>query len=112
VKRCPENYPNKHVFFDGYDDTRTCSECTCAPPFGSMCSAMISVYTDGACQEPQAQNVVTSEPGFCVKIMPPDVALGSKSAGKATYTPGTCEASGGQASGDALAVGPSTFCCQ
>ncbi len=29
---CPAAYPLQHVFYDGYDDNRACSDCTCGAP--------------------------------------------------------------------------------
>jgi hypothetical protein len=44
--------------------------------------------------------------------LPPGTALGSKSAGPLTPTPGTCQASGGDVIGSVDPVEPSTFCCR
>jgi hypothetical protein len=43
--------------------------------------------------------------------VPAGSALGSKSAGPTTYTPGACEASGGEPLGAAVPSQPVTFCC-
>jgi hypothetical protein len=52
---------------------------------------------------------VTSEMSGCVTGIGGSVQ--SKSSGSVTYTPATCQPSGGVASGSVTPVGPSTFCC-
>src|SRR5262249_23792799 len=87
---CPSAgvYTNKHLFYATANDTRGCSTCICGPPAGSMCSALVSVWSDGSCSTPLASDVVDSNTSICVDLIPGS-ALGSKSLGAATYTPGT-----------------------
>jgi hypothetical protein len=52
-KDCP-TYPDnvfteRHVFYQGVEDNRQCSACTCGAPTGSACKAKISIYEDATC---------------------------------------------------------------
>jgi hypothetical protein len=47
----------------------------------------------------------------CLDIVPSGQALGSKLATAPIYAPGACQVSGGEPTGEALSVEPSTFCC-
>ncbi|MGK4007904.1 hypothetical protein WMF31_35135 [Sorangium sp. So ce1036] len=107
---CGEPYLVKHVFHGGIDDTRGCSPCGCGEPEGASCTIMASVYSDGACGELLASNVVSSTTPFC-GVTPPGVALGSKSAEVVAVDPGGCAPSGGEPIGEMLPAEPSTFCC-
>jgi hypothetical protein len=109
---CPGEYPVKHVFYEGLNDTRNCSQCTCSAPVGSDCSAYISLYTDAGCATDLMGNVLqTANAAICL-----DVAAGnqlqSKSATPVDNQPGYCQASGGVPYGEATPTAPSTFCCQ
>lgn len=111
---CPEgsSYADKHVLYGGLDDTRACSPCGCGAPVGSKCEALVSVYADGACgAELGAVTVTTEAPEPPCLPVPAGSPLGSKSAGPATYTPGACQASGGEPMGAAEPSGAATFCC-
>src|SRR5262249_29650430 len=46
-------YPVSYVF--GWSepmDDRHCTQCSCDPPVGSMCTSYVTVYSDGACAVP------------------------------------------------------------
>ncbi|MFO0759114.1 MAG: hypothetical protein U0359_21660 [Byssovorax sp.] len=117
---CPmlthNDFTEQHVFFQGVDDKRACSECSCGPPMGSVCTATISIYKGGdlTCSGPTVtKTTVSSASPTCVDIQPPGQALGSKSAGPTTYTPGTCQPLGGAPNGLAAeGTEPLTFCCR
>lgn len=112
----PENlFTERHVFYQGVQDDRQCSACSCGAPTGSTCTATISIYkgNDLTCIPPTfAQIPVSSEGPACLNIQLPGQALGSKSAGPTTYLPGTCPPMGGDASGSAIPTEPDTFCCR
>ena len=112
----PENvFTEKHVFYNGVQDDRQCSACSCGAPTGSACTATISIYKGNnlTCNPPTfAQIPVSSEGPACLNIQLPGQALGSKSAGPTTYLPGTCPPMGGDASGSAIPTKPDTFCCR
>ncbi len=109
---CPSYspYQERHVFYEGLDDTRTCSPCSCGAPEGGSCSGLISVYADGACSALLSSTLVTSAGALCADVAAGS-ALGSKSAGPVTYTPGTCTPSGGEPMGTAEPRDAVTLCC-
>lgn len=102
-------YSDKHVFYGSLDDTQTCTPCACGAPAGSGCEALVSVYTD-ACTTLLDATEITETAALCLDV-PPGSALASKASTPATYTPGACQASGGEAMGEAQPGAPSTFCC-
>ncbi|WP_437659246.1 hypothetical protein [Sorangium sp. So ce1182] len=108
---CTDPYLDRHVFYGGADDTRSCSECACGEPEGASCTIMASVYSDGACAKTLVSAVVSSTTPFC-GVTPPGVGLGSKSAAVVAVDPGACAPSGGEPVGELLPAAPSTFCCQ
>jgi hypothetical protein len=109
-------FTERHVFFEGVDDPRACSACTCGPPAGSLCTATISLYKGGdkTCDDPVFAQIPASSAGpACIDIQPPGQALGGKSAGALTYTAGTCQPLGGEPNGlAATGTEPVTFCCR
>ena len=115
---CPTDpgniFTERHIFYEGVEDMRQCSACTCGAPAGSACAATISIYgNDLTCNGPTfAQIPISSTKPACLDITLPGQALGSKSAGPTTYLPGTCPPEGGVASGSATPIGPSTLCCR
>ena len=116
---CPDESGNvfteKHVFYNGVQDDRQCSACSCGAPTGSVCKAQLSIHdgNDLTCSGPTiAQLLITSAKDACVDITLPGQALGSKSVGPTTYIPGTCPPMGGAASGSAIPTEPDTFCCR
>jgi hypothetical protein len=107
---CPNDYTEKHVFYEGLDDTRDCTPCGCGDATGASCTVMASIYSDDACRVPLASNPVSSTVAFC-GVMPPGVGLGSKAAVITDVEPGTCAPSGGEPVGDVEPSEPSTVCC-
>ena len=109
-------FTERHVFYEGVEDARQCSACTCGAPTGSACTATISIYkgADLTCSGPTVANGITisSAGPVCLDIALPGQALGSKSAGPTTYLPGMCPAMGGDASGSAVKINPATLCCR
>ncbi len=112
-EQCPEEYPERHVFYKDYTDTRACTTCSCDPPAGGACAASLSVYQGSACQgAPVFDGYPITAKGspFCVDLAP-GLALGSKAMTAPTYLPGACTPHGGELTGSIVEVGPSTFCC-
>jgi hypothetical protein len=112
---CDPDWPMRQVLYERLDDTRKCNEkeCTCEPPTGSMCTAMLSIDKDLACTDPvEAGLTISSAKPTCVNIQPPGQTLVSKSATSPEYIPGTCEPSPLKATGTASPHGPVAFCCQ
>ncbi|WP_437660129.1 hypothetical protein [Sorangium sp. So ce1182] len=108
---CPETYPDRHVFYAGADDTRSCAPCGCAEPSGASCSILASAFSDGACSQFVVGVVVSSAAPFCGAISP-GTALGSKSASTVSLDPGTCAPTGGEPTGGVALRGAATFCCR
>lgn len=118
---CPDESGNvfveKHLFYQGVQDDRQCSACSCGAPTGSTCTAMFSAYkgadlTCSAQSVPQIHAQINSVGPTCINLSFPGQGLGSKSAGPPTYFPGTCPALGGDASGSATMIEASTLCCR
>jgi hypothetical protein len=107
---CPAPYTVRNVFYSGLTDTRVCTPCACGAPVGGACSALVSVYKDGACSSPGGSIPVDAAGPKCLDV-PSGQALGSKLATEPVYAPGACQASGGEPMGQALPEGPSTYCC-
>ncbi|WP_437303702.1 hypothetical protein [Sorangium sp. So ce388] len=108
---CTETYPDRHVFYAGADDTRSCAPCGCADPGGASCSILASAFSDGACSEFVVGVVLRSEAPICSGIVP-GTALGSKSASVVHLDPGSCAPTGGEPTGGVALRGAATFCCR
>lgn len=106
---CPPDYPTRYVLYLGAEDTRNCSPCACEPPQGSSCSSLVSLYSDDACAMQVGSVTATSTGSMCVDV--PPGSLGSKAASPPKYNPGTCQPTGGEATGSLLPLDPFTFCC-
>jgi hypothetical protein len=109
----PENvFTERHIFYEGVQDDRQCSTCTCGAPTGSLCKAQVAVHEGASCSgSPLLSIPISSAKSACHDIPIPGQALGSKSAGEVTYLPGTCPPEGGDPSGSAIKTEPSTLCC-
>lgn len=117
---CPDDLPGnvfteQHIFYQGVEDDRQCSACSCGSPTGSACTAVLSIYkgNDLTCNGVTfAQIPISSAGPVCTDIALPGQSLGSKSAGPPTYLPGTCPPMGGDGSGSAIKTHPATLCCR
>ena len=109
---CPEKYPVKHVFYEGLNDTRDCTQCMCSVPVGSDCSAAIVGYSDVNCTTEVVVSWQSLGVAPCHDNGMPGSGLRSMSATLETNQPGYCQASGGVPYGEATPTNPSTFCCQ
>jgi len=109
-----EDYTDRFVIYEGYDDQRDCSACTCAQEVeGSACSAMASIYTDNLCVDPLVLGYpVSSIKEGCFDLTIPGQALGSKAISNVKYHAGTCQPSGGEPIGGVELLRPSTICCK
>jgi hypothetical protein len=109
-----DTWPDGHLLYDDVNDERQCGECTCGPPMGGNCSASISVYEDGVdmCASPPLLTLTVETDMPKCGDTPINTALGSKSTGPMTYTPGICQPMPATASGSITEMGPVTFCCQ
>jgi hypothetical protein len=110
---CPLDgpYQERHVFYEGFADARSCAACTCGVPIGGACIAEISIYADSACASTPGYVETIDATGPACHDLVAGTALGSKAASPPVYTPGACQAGGGEPMGDASPVDPSTYCC-
>lgn len=109
----PGQFSEKHLFYTGTNDTRTCSDCSCDAPAGGTCSATITVYSDGTidtCNTLIATLNPTTAAGDCKNIAG-NPQVGSRKAVFSQVTGGNCQATGGQPSGTATPTTPRTYCC-
>jgi hypothetical protein len=109
---CPDEYPNRHVFYDEISGSRECSTCGCAPPEGGVCSAKVELFEDGLCTISITDGVVSSSAPACIGYIPQVSPLGGKKVTDLSYEPGVCEPTGGEPIDSVELKGPSTFCCQ
>jgi hypothetical protein len=109
---CDPDYSDRFILYDDPvpNDGRSCTDCACGPPIGSMCAGCVATYADASCSVFRACNDVSSDSAACHAVQPPGAPLLSKQA-FITYTPGTCEPSGGEVTGTVEGVDPFTFCC-
>jgi hypothetical protein len=108
---CPATHPTKYVFYKDMDDGRSCTECTCDPPEGSLCTATLSIYKDEACSVPLPfVNAIDSFKAVCHDLLT-GTDLGSKQITAPVYQPGTCLAQGGDPTGQVDPMEPITYCC-
>lgn len=115
---CDHQWPERYVFYKDFVDERQCTECTCGPPVGSMCTSLLSVYenSDNTCGGPAAFPIqIGSATQECLDLAKPGQAMGSKSATQPTYSPGSCQPSPVMLDPDAGSItktGPFTLCCK
>lgn len=112
TESCPQGvgWSQSYVFFEGLEDTRGCSECTCGAVTGATCDASIRLYSssDGSCSGAMAQidegtTCDTTNPGTGVFDRRVDVNL----------VAGACSpASAVSPTGTVTAIGARTYCCE
>jgi hypothetical protein len=104
---CPAPYDDRHVLgTEGeYDDTRSCSSCSCTSPDNFSCDLSYTLYSDTAC--------MTSVLTFPADESCNGVAAGVTAASyKASFSfNGSCAASGGKPEGTVRPKTPMTVCC-
>ncbi len=110
---CPFDYPEQHIFYAAVDDSRECTECTCAQTAPSACVARLSTFQDTMCDAAsEILSVTIAEMESCHDVALPNGELGSMEATWMVNQPGSCQASGGEPIGEAKVTGARTFCCQ
>jgi hypothetical protein len=97
-------------FYDGLDDTRACTPCTCTEVTPSECSALMSVYEDPDCGSLVGSLSIGMVSDQCMDVMG-GMGLESMKGEWLVNEPGTCEASGGEPVGEAIPTKQRTFCC-
>jgi hypothetical protein len=109
---CPDPHFTRHLFFQGADDERFCSQCQCGQPQGNGCVVFAAAYKDGACGAVAgAINVASGSQGGCFDV-PAGFPLGAKTAQIVATQPGSCAQSGGKPGGRVSPADPVTVCCR
>ncbi|HRI71512.1 MAG TPA: hypothetical protein PK156_45070, partial [Polyangium sp.] len=116
---CPGNYNDfapRFVYQDNPIDNRGCSACACGTPKDSICTGSFSIYRDGVCSNEFVRIPVASSGPSCADLVPPGLALGSKTIGNLSYVPGTCAVTGGESVGTVIPNDDensvTTICCR
>lgn len=110
LPQCPNEFPERHVFYKKWEGTRECSPCACGEPKDGQCIAAFSAYQDPACGDMPAPFFKDIAGEGCVFAMP--WTLGAISAKWVINAPGKCEPSGGEPVGEVKPTDPRVFCCQ
>jgi hypothetical protein len=110
-EHCPAEYPRYLVVYAEHEDTRGCEPCGCSDPQGAECSALVSVFTDGACGALLGSFPVSTVLEEACFDLSPGIGLGSKAGALSVNKPGSCTASGGPV-GTVVPTVPVTLCCQ
>jgi hypothetical protein len=99
---CPADYTSKRVRYSGFNDSRSCTTCTCGGPT-SDCNEVVYL-TDGGCGGGSIIEGEVSE-GDCGGSWTPEYA-------QLYVTPtGTCQSTGGVLQGSVSLQGAMTLCC-
>jgi hypothetical protein len=108
---CPPSYPAQEILYKDVTDGRGCEPCACGEPDGAECSAILSAFSDGACDSLVVSVLITSAEPTCVDVVS-GTALGSAEAWMVTDIAGSCAHGGGAPFGDLQPASPVTLCCQ
>jgi hypothetical protein len=104
---CPAGFPNKHVSFASYADTRSCTSCTCGTPTGITCNGSVDLHTFSDCTLGRG-DMAAAIPQACTST----IANVSMNLASLTHTAGSCTRGGGAPSGACTPGTPTTICCQ
>jgi hypothetical protein len=109
---CPDgDFSERFVFFEGVEDERACSGCSCGAVSGGSCEMTLTAYGDasvGTCNNP----VDSVASGTCTDLSGNPGLYGLRASVTMIPAGGTCPVTGGGIpSGDVLPSTPSTFCC-
>jgi hypothetical protein len=101
--QCPAGgYTQKHVFYDSFTDTRTCTSCSCQINNPICSNHTVHAYSDASCGSEVA--AVTSN--GCKAMTWRSARLTAS-----ITSGGTCTPAGGQPTGAITPTGPATVCC-
>lgn len=109
VHECPSKVPGvgfvkQYVAYDGYIDTRKCTECECGAA-GGNCYGTLRTYKDDACSTNEITSIIVgSNMTNCMNLAPTGDSFGSKELTDLTYVPGACEPKGGEPVGDVVPI--------
>lgn len=109
---CPSAYAARHVIYDSFNDSRSCSACSCEPPSGGQCISGLAVYPGPACggSTTLTGGITALGKPFCFDL-PPGAALGSMKMTPPQFVGGSCEPRGGVSQGEVTKQGALTLCC-
>ncbi len=109
---CPDGpYSQRNLFFQGLDDSRECTECTCGAPTQTICFADIDMYNDDACRSWRTA-VQQVAPNVCYDISVFNGGHpGSARLDVFDTEGGSCIANGGVPVGAVVPIDPVTVCC-
>lgn len=103
---CPTGYANKQLFYDGFDDTRSCTACKCGTATGSCIGAgTVSLHNTADCSDAGTPYDL----GACAPSVPATHAKFND--GPASNITCPIMAGSGTPTGSALPKTPVTFCC-
>jgi len=112
VAACPTGqYTSRRIYTAAFDDTRSCSACTCGPVTGATCTSQLDVFatppSDPSLACMGSADVTYIAPQGCSFVPEPaDVRL------RATLADtGSCTASPVAATGALVGAQATTFCC-
>ncbi len=108
---CPDDWPQRHIFYKDIKDNRTCSECSCGPIEGVNCFRRYRLFTDAVCSDEYGTWITwdTSLPQ-CQPIAD-GTAIGAKTLETLEHNLGACGPSGGEVIGEVEHKDPFTVCC-
>jgi hypothetical protein len=105
---CPAGFPNKHVSFASYADTRNCTACTAGRRTGFTCSGSVELHSISDCTL-GCGDMSASIPTSCTYDVTSNAAMRLASL---THTSGSCTRGGGAPTGACTPGTPTTICCQ
>lgn len=110
VAPCPPSFPAREILYQGVDDARTCSMCSCGSPQDVTCTSRLRGrrFSQGRCD---ANDDVVDTSGQCQRLPQalgkPEMRFVIDLTLQGTCTP----VSGGVAGGTAVPGPPETLCC-
>jgi hypothetical protein len=105
---CPEAFPDATVLYDGFEDTRGCTECTCGEPNPDSECVMDDATLHAESNACAGGEDGTVAPGGCSETTG---VVSSINLPEALPPVGACPPSAVEASGDAIPTGAVTLCC-
>jgi hypothetical protein len=99
----PGEYTNKHLFYAGIEEGRSCSPCSCGAASGVKCKLDVDLYLTPTCLGMPSHNIAIDA---CHGGGPFAGAIA-----KSAPAGGTCPTSGGFPQGGVAPGDPTTVCC-
>jgi hypothetical protein len=106
IHDCPTGaYSQQTIYYEDFDDGRSCSACTCGTPTGS-CEGYVDFMTGTGCGTARVERV---ELGACFELN--NGPAGVKATPGPVIAAGECPRSGGELQGSVTLQGGVTVCC-